>query len=146
MAVNGVRYDHEGLRMSWGGASPTSLRTVTYKCKKEKEVVTDQRGLPQGTVRKAFTGDFDCELSRSDYDAFAETVAEIGVLGAEGIEVTLVYGHYGGDAQTDELVVVINDCEFSSDQDAEAMVKLSGALTAVPKINGREIYVAPDGA
>lgn len=146
MAVNGIRYDHEGLRMSWGGAAPTSLKNVNYKCKKEKEVATDQRGLPQGTIRKAFSGDFDCELSRSDYDAFAETVAEVGVLGAEDIEVTLVYGRYGDDSQTDELVVAINECDFSSDQDAEAMVKLSGVLTAVPQINGRAIYVAPDGA
>ena len=147
MPVNGVAYDHESLQMELPGVGQVlTLSEVNYSPTKEVEVKNDKNGVPHRVVRKGFKSDFDCTLARTEFNTLAESASDTGVLGAEPLAVTLTYGYDGDEPSDDELEVKIEKVELGSKEDDEAMVKLSGKLTQIPKLAGHDAYVVPGGS
>lgn len=144
MPVNGVSYDHESLEMEMPGVGTVlTLSEVNYSPTKEVEVKNDKNGVPHRVVRKGFKSDFDCTLARTEFNAFADSVSDTGVLGAEPLPITLTYGFDGDEPTEDEIEVKIEKVELGSKDDDEATVKLSGKLTQIPKLAGHDAYVVP---
>lgn len=144
MAVNGEVYDHESLAMEMPGTGElVTLSEVNYDAGKEVDIKTDTRGVPRGQVRKAFKGEFSCSVARVEYDALAESTSETGILGAEPMPVTLVYGNDGQEPTQDDIEVKIDKVDLTSKEGEEVMVKLSGKQTKIPKLAGHDVYVVP---
>ena len=146
MPVNGVSYDHESLVMEVPGVGQAlTLTEVSYTPKKGAEVKTDSTGVPNRIVRKKFEGDFSATVARSEFNALLESTSETGVLGADPLAITLTYGDDGEEPVEDELEVKITEVELGSKEDDEAMAKLTGVQTKIPKLSGHDAYVVPGG-
>ncbi len=146
MPVNGNMYDHESLEMEVPGVGQAlSLTEVNYKAAKKGKTVTGSHGLPRAYARGKYEGTFDCTIAREEYHALAEATADTGVLGAEPVPVTLVYGADGEEPTEDNLEVKIEEIDTGSKEDEEAMVKITGTHTAVAEIAGQPVYVDPLG-
>ena len=146
MPINGASYDHESLIMEMPGVGQVlTLVEVSYTPKRDVDVKNDKNGVPHRIVRKGFEGDFSCTMARAEFNSLLEGTADTGVLGAEPMAITLTYGDDGEEPVEDELEVKITDTELGSKEDDEAMVKITGKQTSIPKLSGHEAYVVPGG-
>ena len=67
------------------------------------------------------------------------------MLGADPLAITLTYGNDGEEPVEDELEVKITEVELGSKEDDEAMTKVTGVQTKIPKLSGHDAYVVPGG-
>jgi len=144
--INGIIYDFESTKLLLPSGLTLTLEKITYKDKKDDEVVTGTNGVPIGVGRGEYSGDVEVEMSRSEYDqldAYAESSSG-GFYNMPPIPIVSSYGHNGQPKVTDEMQVHFTNRDFGGSKgDKNLKVNLKGAMTAPLKTNGRPAYV-PD--
>jgi len=142
--INGTIYDYESIKALFPTGRVFGLEKITYKDKKDDEVVTGTNGLPRGIGRGEYTGDVDVEMDRDEYDlldVYASTYG--GFYNMPPIPIVASYGHNGQPITTDKLQVHFTERNFGGSKgDKNLKVSLKGAMTAPLETNGRPAYVS----
>jgi hypothetical protein len=141
--VNGVVYDFESIKMLLPTGVTILFDKVSYKDKKDDEVITGSHSLPVGIGRGEYSGEAELELFRMDYDVL-EVYASMhgGFYNMPPIPIVVSYGHLGQPPVTDTLMVHFTERDFSSSKgDTNLKVSLKGALAAPLITNGRMAYI-----
>jgi hypothetical protein len=141
--INGTVYDYESIKALMPTGFILGLEKITYKDKKDDEVITGTNGLPRGVGRGEYTGDVEVEMGRDEYDLLdAYASAHGGFYNMPPIPIVVSYGHNGQPIITDELQTHFTERNFGGSKgDKNLKVSLKGAMTAPLKTNGRPAYV-----
>jgi hypothetical protein len=141
--INGIIYDFESIKAFLPTGMTLTLEKISYKDKKDDEVITGTNTLPIGIGRGEYTGSCEAELGRAEYDALdAYASANGGFYNMPPIPIVVSYGHTGQPPVTDSLQVHFTERDFSASKgDKNLKVPLKGALTAPLITNGRPAYV-----
>jgi hypothetical protein len=141
--INGIIYDFESIKAFLPTGMTLTLEKISYKDKKDDEVITGTNSLPIGIGRGEYTGSCEAELGRAEYDALdAYASAHGGFYNMPPIPIVVSYGHIGQPPVTDTLQVHFTERDFSTSKgDKNLKVPLKGALTAPLLTNGRPAYV-----
>jgi hypothetical protein len=118
------------------------LESISYKDKKDDEVITGVNNLPIGIGRGEYSGECELEISRAEYDkldAYAASYGGFYNMPPQPIIVT--YGHLGQTPVVDKLTVHFTERDFSASKgDKNLNIPLKGALTEPIVTNGRPAY------
>ena len=138
--VNGVVYDFEDIKCQLPNGQVSTVENIKYGAQRDVDVVTDMRGIPRGTVRKEFSGDFEMDMSLAEYERLARSASR-GIFALEPFPVVISIG--GGDKPiiTDTITVKITEAPREWKKGEELMMTVKGKQTAIPKFNGRPVYV-----
>jgi len=141
--INGIIYDFESTKALLPTGMILTLEKISYKDKKDDEVITGTNSLPVGIGRGEYTGDVEVELGRAEYDLLdAYASAHGGFYNMPPIPVVASYGHEGQPPVTDTLQVHFTERDFGGSKgDKNLKVTLKGAMTAPLLTNGRPAYV-----
>jgi hypothetical protein len=143
--INGNVYDFESIKMELPTGLAITFEKISYKDKKDDEVITGSNGLPIGIGRGEYSGECEIELGRYEYDQLDEYAADEngGFYNMPPIPIVVSYGHEGQPITTDTLRVHFTERDFSSAKgDKNLKIPLKGALTAPILTNNRPAYVA----
>jgi hypothetical protein len=142
--VNGNVYDFESLNLQLPSGQIVMLESVSYKDKKDDEVITGVNSLPLGIGRGEYSGDCEIEISRYEYEkAFASAKNAGGFYNLEPLQVIAKYGHKGQPVVTDKLKVHFTERDFSSKKgDKDLKIKIKGPITEPVESNGIKSYTA----
>jgi len=141
--INGIIYDFESIKALLPTGMILTLEKISYKDKKDDEVITGTNGLPIGIGRGEYSGEVEVEMGRSEYDALdAYALAHGGFYNMPPIPIVVSYGHNGQKPVTDTLAAHFTERDFSASKgDKNLKVPLKGALTAPILTNGRPAYM-----
>jgi hypothetical protein len=140
--INGIVYDFESIVLQLPSGTILTCEKISYKDKKDDEVITGSNSLPYGIGRGEYTGTVELEMGRDEYDAFDEYAGKHGgFYNMPPIPIVATYGHEGQRKTKDELEAHFNERDFSAAKgDKNLKVPLKGALTQPIKTNGRTAY------
>lgn len=140
--INGKVYDFESIKTMLPTGQIILLESISYKDKKDDEVITGVNNLPAGIGRGEYSGECELEISRYEYDqldAYAESFG--GFYSMPPIPIVVSYGHAAQTPVTDNLEVKFTERDFSASKgDKNLNIPLKGVLTAPLKTNGRTAY------
>jgi len=141
--INGTVYDFESIKALLPTGLSVTIEKISYKDKKDDEVITGANGLPRGIGRGEYSGTVELELARVEYDALdAYSSAYGGFYNMPPIPIVVSYGHEGQPKVTDEIETHFTERDLSGAKgDKNLKVPLKGALTKVLKTNGIPAYV-----
>jgi hypothetical protein len=141
--INGIIYDYESVVTQLPTGVLLTIEKISYKDKKDDEVVTGANGLPIGIGRGEYSGTCEAEIGRAEYDILdAYASAHGGFYNMPPIPIVVSYGHEGQQKTTDKLEVHFTERDFSASKgDKNLKVPLKGALTRPLETNGRPAYV-----
>lgn len=141
--INGIIYDFESIKVILPTGLSLTIEKISYKDKKDDEVVTGANGIPLGIGRGEYSGECDAEFGRFEYDVldvYASTFG--GFYNMPPVPIVVSYGHFGQAPVTDTLSVHFTEREFGGSKgDKNLKVPLKGALTAPLLTNGRPAYI-----
>jgi hypothetical protein len=141
--INGNVYDFESIKVQLPTGMVVMLESISYKDKKDDEVITGVHNLPVGIGRGEYSGECEIEISRHEFDkldSFAATTG--GFFNMGPISITASYGHIGQTIVNDELLVHFTERDFSASKgDKNLNVSLKGSLATAIITNGRPAYV-----
>jgi hypothetical protein len=142
--INGIIYDFESIKLLLPTGLILTLEKISYKDKKDDEVITGTNGLPIGIGRGEYSGTCDLEMGRSEYDTLdAYASADGGFYNMPPIPIIISYGHNGQPPVTDTLQTHLVERDFSAAKgDKNLKVPIKGLLTAPILTNGRPAYVS----
>jgi len=140
--INGTVYDFESIKCLLPTGMVLMLESISYKDKKDDEVITGVNNIPIGIGRGEYSGECELEISRAEYeklDMFAS--ASGGFYNMPPIPVVVSYGHALQVPITDTLMVHFTERDFSASKgDKNLNIPLKGKLTAPIVCNGRPSY------
>ncbi len=140
--INGMVYDFESIKVLLPTGAVVMLESISYKDKKDDEVITGVNNIPIGIGRGEYSGECELEISRAEYeklDAFAASSG--GFYNMPPIPIVVSYGHAAQIPITDTLQVHFTEREFSASKgDKNLNIPLKGVLTAPIISNGRPAY------
>ncbi|MDR0761111.1 MAG: hypothetical protein LBF74_13550 [Treponema sp.] len=141
--INGIIYDFESIKVMLPTGLTLTTEKISYKDKKDDEVITGSNGLPIGIGRGEYSGECELELGRYEYDQLDVFAASSGgFYNMPPIPIVVSYGHTGQVPATDRLEVHFTERDFSGAKgDKNLKIPLKGVLTAPIKTNGRPAYV-----
>jgi hypothetical protein len=141
--INGVVYDFESIKLILPTGLSLTFEKISYKDKKDDEVITGSGGIPLGIGRGEYSGECEIELGRSEFDLLdTYAVSFGGFYNMPPVPIVVSYGHFGQVPVTDTLLVHFTERDFSASKgDKNLKVPLKGALTAPLLTNGRPAYV-----
>lgn len=141
--INGNVYDFESIKVQLPTGMVVMLESISYKDKKDDEVITGVHNLPVGIGRGEYSGECEIEISRHEFDKLdAYAAATGGFYNMGPIPVIASYGHLGQPIITDSLVVHFTERDFSASKgDKNLNVSMKGSLAAPIITNGRPAYV-----
>jgi hypothetical protein len=141
--INGIIYDFESIKLILPSGLSLTFEKISYKDKKDDEVVTGANGLPIGIGRGEYSGDCEVELGRAEYDMMdAYAAAHGGFYNMPPVPIIVSYGHTGQPPVTDTLMVHFTERNLGGSKgDKNLKVPLKGPLTAPLLTNGRPAYV-----
>jgi len=143
--INGIIYDFESIKALLPTGMILTLEKISYKDKKDDEVITGSNGLPLGIGRGEYSGTCEAEFGRAEYDALDAYAAKSygGFYNMPPIPFVVSYGHIGQAPVTDTLQVHFKERDFSAGKgDKNLKIPLKGDLTAPLLTNGRPAYVS----
>jgi hypothetical protein len=142
--INGIIYDFESIAAQLPTGALVTIEKISYKDKKDDEVITGSNGLPLGIGRGEYTGTCELEMGRDEYDTLDEySNKHGGFYNMPPIPIVVQYGHEGQRKTKDEIEVHFTERDFSAAKgDKNLKVPLKGALTQPIKTNGRPAYVS----
>jgi hypothetical protein len=88
--INGLVYDYESIKLVLPSGLSIMSEKISYGDKKDDEVVYGSNGLPVGIGRGEYSGDFEIEFGRAEYETLNLFTASSG-------------GFYNSDADYCEL-------------------------------------------
>ena len=141
--INGVVYDFESIKLTLPTGLSLTFEKISYKDKKDDEVITGANGIPIGIGRGEYSGECEVELGRMEYNAL-EVYAMMngGFYNMPPIPIIVAYGHLGQPIVTDKLLVHFTERDFSASKgDKNLKIPLKGALCAPLMTNGTPAYV-----
>lgn len=140
--INGQVYSFESIKVNLPTGPVLLLESISYKDKKEDEVITDVSNLPAGIGRGEYSGDCDMELARSEYNKLDEYAKGYGgFYNMPPIPIVIAYGSAGQPPVRDELEVKFTERDFSGKKgDKNLNIPIKGILTAPIKTNGNPAY------
>ncbi len=143
--INGKVYDFESIKVNLPTGMVIMLESISYKDKKDDEVITGVHNIPVGIGRGEYSGECDMEISRDEYeklDTYAAATGGFYNMGPQPIIVS--YGHLSQPIITDTLLVHFKERDFSASKgDKNLKVPIKGALAAPLITNGKPAYT-PD--
>ena len=141
--INGMVYDFESIKLMLPTGLSIMFEKISYKDKKDDEVITGSNGIPLGIGRGEYSGECEIELARAEYDqldAYAATSG--GFYNMPPIPIVVSYGHFGQPIITDTLQAHFTERDFSAGKgDKNLKIPMKGKLTAPLVTNGRPAYV-----
>ena len=140
--INGIIYDFESIKAQLPTGMIVTVEKISYKDKKDDEVITGSNGLPLGIGRGEYTGTVELEFGRYEYDALDKHAADHGgFYNLPPIPIVVSYGHEGQEITTDTLEAHFTERDFSASKgDKNLKVPIKGALTKPIDINGNTAY------
>ncbi|MBN2536379.1 MAG: hypothetical protein JXB88_26080 [Spirochaetales bacterium] len=143
--INGNVYDFESIKVMLPTGPIIMLESISYKDKKDDEVITGINNLPVGIGRGEYSGECELEFSRYEYEKIDIYAASFGgFYNLPPIPVIVSYGHFGQAPVTDNLEVKFTERDFSASKgDKNLNIPIKGKLTAPIKSGGRPAYT-PD--
>ena len=140
--INGQIYDFESIKVNLPTGPVLLIESISYKDKKEDEVITGCNNVPAGIGRGEYSGDCDMELSRNEYNKLDNYAASFGgFYNMPPIPIIVSYGSPGQPPVTDELEVKFTERDFSGKKgDKNLNVPIKGKITAPIKTNGQPAY------
>jgi len=142
--INGVVYDFESIKLLLPTGLSITFEKISYKDKKDDEVITGSNGLPMGIGRGEYSGECEIELGRDEFDQLDAYAASGGggFYNMPPVPIIVSYGHTGQRPVTDTLQTHFTERDFSAAKgDKNLKIPLKGALTAPILTNGRPAYV-----
>ena len=141
--INGTVYDFESIKLMLPTGLSLTFEKISYKDKKDDEVITGANGIPIGIGRGEYSGECEIELGRSEYNKLeAHSLPFGGFYNMPPIPIIVSYGHFGQPPVVDSLMVHFNERNFSGSKgDKNLTVPIKGKLTAPLITNGRPAYV-----
>ena len=141
--INGVIYDFESIKLMLPTGLSLTFEKISYKDKKDDEVITGASGIPIGIGRGEYSGECEMELGRMEYNLLEVHSAPFGgFYNMPPIPIVVSYGHFGQPPVVDTLVVHFTERDFSASKgDKNLTIPLKGKLTAPLLTNGRPAYV-----
>jgi hypothetical protein len=136
--VNGMAYDFESLKLMMPTGLTILLESVNYSDKKDDEVVSGYNNMPVGIGGGKYSGDFEAELGRIEYDKLNTSAASSGgFYNMAPLPIVVSYGHAGQIPVTDTLVVHFTERKFGGSKgDTSLNVTIKGPLTHPIVSNG----------
>lgn len=138
--INGKTYDFESIKIMLPTGQVSTAESIKYDIKKDVDVVTDKNGIPRGTVRKAFEGGFEMDMSIADFEILNDSAKATGILGMDPFPVVVTYGEGDTDVITDRLEVKITETPRDNSKDEEVRMTVTGKQTKIPELNGIPAY------
>lgn len=140
--INGSVYDFESIKVNLPTGMAIMIESISYKDKKDDEVITGVHNLPVGIGRGEYSGECDLEISRAEYDKLDDFAAASGGFYNMGpIPIIVSYGHLAQAPITDTLLVHFKERDFGGAKgDKNLKVPLKGALAAPILTNGKPAY------
>ena len=140
--INGTVYDFESVKVLLPTGLTLTTEKISYKDKKDDEIITGSNGLPLGIGRGDYSGECELELSRFEYDLLDKFAATSGgFYNMPPIPIIVSYGHVGQVPTTDTLMVHFIERDLSGSKgDKNLKVPLKGPLTAPLLTNGIPAY------
>lgn len=144
--INGNVYDFEAIKVELPSGAVVMLESISYKDKKDDEVITGVHNLPVGIGRGEYSGECDMEISRYEYDKLEAHMAEAGGFYNFGpVDIVVSYGNADQEVLIDELSVHFTERDFSASKgDKSLNISIKGALAAPLVTNGRAAYAEPE--
>lgn len=141
--INGNVYDLESVKVLLPTGMVVMLESISYKDKKDDEVITGVHNLPVGIGRGEYSGECEIEISRHEFDKVdAYAASNGGFYNMPPIPIVVSYGHLGQQPVTDSLMVHFTERDFSASKgDKNLNIPLKGVLTAPIVTNGRPAYI-----
>jgi len=140
--INGIIYDFESIKALLPTGIILTLEKISYKDKKDDEVITGTNSVPIGIGRGEYSGSCEAEFGRAEFDALDAYAAGFGgFYNMPPIPFVVSYGHAGQMPTTDTLSVKFSERDFGGSKgDKNLKVPLKGPLTAPLLTNGRPAY------
>ncbi|MDR3019891.1 MAG: hypothetical protein LBU66_03190 [Treponema sp.] len=141
--INGIIYDFESIKLILPSGLSLTFEKISYKDKKDDEVITGANSLPIGIGRGEYSGDCEVELGRAEYEMLNDySAAHGGFYNMPPVPIIVNYGHFGQPTIIDNLQVKFNERDFSSGKgDKNLKVPLKGTLTMPLISNGVPAYI-----
>lgn len=141
--INGLAYDFESIKVLLPTGAIIMLENISYKDKKDDEVITGTNNLPVGIGRGEYSGECELEMGRTDYDLLNIFAASCGgFYNMPPIPVVASYGNAGQVPVTDTMLVHFTERDLGGSKgDKSLNVKLKGPLTAPLLSNGVPAFV-----
>jgi hypothetical protein len=141
--INGNVYDFESIKVQLPTGMVVMLESISYKDKKDDEVITGVNNLPVGIGRGEYSGECEIEISRHEFDkldAYALTFG--GFFNMGPIPIIISYGHLGQPIINDKAIVHFTERDFSASKgDKNLNISLKGSLSTALVTNGRPAYI-----
>jgi hypothetical protein len=141
--INGLVYDYESIKVLMPTGMIVLLESISYKDKKDDEVITGVSNIPAGIGRGEYSGDCEIEMGRIEYDKInLASAAAGGFYNVPFLEIVVSYGWTGQPIITDVLQVHFTERDFSGKKgDKNLNIKIKGALVAPMVSNGVSAYL-----
>lgn len=141
--INGNVYDFESIKVQLPTGMVVMLESISYKDKKDDEVITGVNNLPVGIGRGEYSGECEIEISRHEFNKLdAHAKAKGGFYNMGPIPIIASYGHLGQTIITDSLVVHFTERDFSASKgDKNLNISLKGSLSTALVTNGSPAYI-----
>jgi hypothetical protein len=141
--INGIIYDYESVLAQLPTGALLTIEKISYKDKKDDEVITGANSLPIGIGRGEYSGDVELEMGRDEYDTLDEYASKHGgFYNMPPIPIVVSYGHEGQKKITDKLETHFTERDFSASKgDKNLKVPLKGKMTKPLETNDRPAYV-----
>lgn len=142
--INNNVYDFESIKLQLPTGRVVMVESISYKDKKDDEVITGVNNLPVGIGRGEYSGECEIEISRYEYDKLdAHAASSGGFYNMGPIPVVVSYGHTDQTPVTDRLQVHFNERDFSASKgDKNLNISLKGVLASALVTNDRSAYTA----
>jgi hypothetical protein len=141
--INGLVYDFESIKALTPTGMIAMLESITYKDKKDDEVITGVSNIPVGIGRGEYSGDCEIEMGRLEYEKFnLASAASGGFYNVPFVEIVVSYGWTGQPIITDVLSVHFTERDFSGKKgDKNLNIKIKGAMVLPLVSNGVPAYL-----
>lgn len=141
--INGLVYDFESIKVLVPTGMFVMLESITYKDKKDDEVITGVSNIPVGLGRGEYSGDCEIEIGRLEYEQLnLASLASGGFYNVPFVEIVVSYGWTGQPIITDVLSVHFTERDFSGKKgDKNLNVKIKGAMVLPLVNNGVPAYL-----
>lgn len=142
--INGLVYDFESIKLMLPTGIVVMLESLSYKDKKDDEVINGVMNIPVGLGRGEYSGECELGFSRFEYEKMnSASLSAGGFYNIPFVSIVANYGWLGQPPLTDVLMVHFTELDFSwKKEDTSLNVKIKGALVVVGALvsNGFPAY------